>query len=122
MITGHGAVKPESQDKKRGMYLRAGASFDTWKGDAFLALGIYIQLIDGFGFDTLKKVLRSYQGNEFGPQPKSDDEKRDQWMIRYSKITGKNLGPLFDAWGIPVSAAAKAQIAALPSWMPPGMK
>ncbi|MHA3775671.1 M60 family metallopeptidase [Verrucomicrobiota bacterium sgz303538] len=122
MRTGHGAVSLESQAKKWGRYRTMGTPFEEWKKDPFLALGTYIQLIDGFGFDALKKVLRSYQGNDFGPLPKNEDEKRDQWMVRYSKIVGKNLGPYFDAWGIPVSSSAKSEIASLPGWMPEKMK
>lgn len=119
--TGHAAVLPQSQEEHYQKHKQAGLAFSGWKSDPFLALTSYIQLIDGFGFDTLKKVLRSYQGSEFGVPPKTDDEKRDQWMVRYAKITGKNLGPFFDAWGIPVSASAKAEIANLPPWMPKGM-
>jgi hypothetical protein len=121
MRTGHGAVTEESQRKLQARYFASGANFEQWKSDPFLALGIYIQLIEGFGFDTLKKVLHSYQGNEFGPAPKTEEEKHDQWMVRYAKVSGKNLGPLFEKWGIPVSSAAKAEIAGLSVWMPAGM-
>ena len=31
------------------------------------------------------------------------------------------LGPFFDAWGVPLSAQAKASIANLPRWMPEEM-
>lgn len=116
--TGHGQVSKKAQEEHWEKHHKAGAPFEAWKADPFLALTSYIQLIDGFGFDCLKQVLRSYQGDELGPLPKTDDEKRDQWMVRYSKISGKNLGPFFDAWGIPVSSQAKAQIGSLPSWMP----
>ncbi len=51
--------------------------------------------------------------------PKNDDEKRDQWMVRLSKTAGKNLGPFFQAWGVPVSQAAPDEIKKLPAWMPP---
>jgi hypothetical protein len=116
----HSAITTESQTKKWIAYKRIRTPYAEWKADPFLAFGTYIDLIDGFGWDVMKKVLRSYQTDELGQQPKGDDEKRDQWMIRYSKIAGKNLGPFFDAWGIPVSASAKAEIANLPGWMPQG--
>ena len=70
----------------------------------------------------MKKFFRSYQDAALGPKPKTDEEKRDQWMVRYSKIVGRNLGPYFDACGIPVSPSAKADISKLPAWMPPGFK
>lgn len=120
--TGHPAVLPQTQEENWEKHRKAGAPYAAWKADPFLALTCYIQLLDAFGFETLKQVIRSYQGSEHGPLPKTDDQKRDQWMVRYAKIAGKNLGPFFDAWGIPVSAAAKAEIAQLPAWMPKGMK
>jgi hypothetical protein len=93
----------------------AGAPFAKWKEDPFLALVMYAELIDGFGWETLKKVLRDYQN---GPRPRSDDEKRDQWMVRYARITGRNLGPFFQAWGVPTSESARRSIAGLPEWNP----
>jgi hypothetical protein len=39
-------------------------------------------------------------------------------LIRYSKITKKNLGPFFEFWGIPVSASAKAAVSGMEVWMP----
>jgi hypothetical protein len=33
----------------------------------------------------------------------------------------KNLGPFFDAWGIPVSSSAKAEVSKLEAWMPKEM-
>jgi hypothetical protein len=48
-------------------------------------------------------------------------ERRDQFLIRYSKIANKNLGPFFDFWGIPVSSSAKAEVSKLEAWMPKGL-
>jgi len=118
----HGAVKAETQAKKWGRYRAMGAPYNEWKSDPFLALGTFMKLIDAFGWDPMKKFFRSFEENTLGPKPKTDEEKRDQWMVRYSKLVGKNLGPYFDACGIPVSSSAKAEVSSLPAWMPPGMK
>jgi hypothetical protein len=115
----HGAVSPQAQSKKRGRYAAMGQPFTEWKSDPFLALGTYIQLIEAFGWDAMKSYFRSYRE---GAKPANDDEKRDQFMVRYSRVVGKNLGPFFDSWGIPVSASAKAEIASLPAWTPPGLR
>jgi hypothetical protein len=39
-------------------------------------------------------------------------------MIRFSRTVGRNLGPFFEAWGVPVTADALEQIKDLPTWMP----
>lgn len=116
---GHGATSQANQAKKRGRYGAMGRPFAEWKSDPFLALGTYIQLIEAFGWDAMKSYFRSYRE---GARPANDDEKRDQFMVRYSKVVGKNLGPFFDSWGIPVSASAREEIARLPAWTPPGLK
>jgi hypothetical protein len=51
-------------------------------------------------------------------RPKTDQDKRDQWMIRFSRTVGRNLGPFFEAWGVPVTAGALETIKDLPAWMP----
>jgi hypothetical protein len=38
--------------------------------------------------------------------------------VQFSRATGKNLGPFFQAWGVPTSAGARASIEKLPAWMP----
>ena len=99
-------------------YFAKGGDFQQWKSQPFLALTMYAQLIQAFGWDSMKQYLRSYEGPNAGPLPKTDEEKRDQFMIRYSKVVGKNLAPFFEQWGIPVSSPAKNSLKAIPIWLP----
>ena len=95
---------------------KSGDKFSLWKKEPFLALTTYIQLVDGFGWDAWRNYLFSFANPSFGAAPKTDDEKRDQFLVRYSKITEKNLGDFFDFWGIPVSSSAKAEVSELERW------
>ncbi len=99
-------------------HIDRGAPFDKWKSEPFLALAMYIQLEQAFGWDTFKKVFAQYRALPPNERPHDDDQKRDQWMVRFSKVCGKNLGPFFQAWGVPTSKTARDQIADLPDWMP----
>ncbi len=101
-------------------YLADGAKFSEWKRKPFLALLMYMQLKEGFGWEAYRKVFAEYRDLPQSARPKSDAEKRDQWMVRFSRTVGRNLGPLFEAWGVPTSAKARASIADLPPWMPEG--
>ena len=118
---GHEGASEEAQKEHWKKHKKAGAPFSAWKKDPFLALTTYIQLIDGFGWDAVKKYFDSYNDSSYGPLPANDDEKRDQFLVRYSKVVNKNLGPFFEAWGIPVSADAKASVAKLEQWLPKHM-
>lgn len=79
---------------------------------------MYDQLKAGFEWETYKKVLAEYRQIPRSQRPRSEQEKRDQWMIRFSKAAGQNLGPFFTAWGVPVSEEAKLEVRDLPVWFP----
>lgn len=114
---GHDAVdKPPDV----AAYLKRGANFDEWKRDPFLALQMYVQLEKEFGWETFKRVFAEYRGLANEQRPRNDDQKRDQWMVRFSRTCGRNLGPFFTVWGVPTSDAARKSIADLPEWMPAG--
>jgi hypothetical protein len=114
---GHGGVdSPPSFEA----YSSRGAKFGEWKSDPFLALSMYVQLRRGFGWEPFRRVFGEYRDLGQYERPQSDDERRDQWLVRMSRATGKNLGPFFETWGVPTSEAARRTLADLPEWMPEG--
>lgn len=117
----HEAVTPDNIARRiRKHILEDGADFQAWKRDPFTALVLYIQLRQAFGWDAFRKVFAEYRALRPDERPGSDDAKRDQWLIRFSRTVGRNLGPFFQAWGIPTSEQARAAVADLPPWMPDG--
>jgi len=115
----HGAISEATRAKKMRQYL-ADPDFAKWQRDPFLGLIMYIQMQKAFGWDAFKKVFAEYRTLKQAERPRSDDAKRDQWMVRFSRTVGRDLGPFFAAWHVPVSDAAREKIAALPDWMPEG--
>jgi hypothetical protein len=89
-------MRPEVRAAAKARHIEAGAPFEQWQRDPFLALGMYVELIDEFGWDAFKKVFAEYRDLPANERPRNDNEKRDQWMWRFSKTVGKNLGPFFD--------------------------
>ena len=94
--------------------------FELWKREPFLALIMYAQMQQAFGWDAYRQVFTTYRALSNEERPKNDDEKRDQWLVRFSQQVGRNLGPFFETWGVPTSQAARDSINDLPAWMPPG--
>lgn len=94
--------------------------FEQWKKEPFLALVMYVQLQQEFGWDAYRQVFAAYRELTDSERPKNDGEKRDQWMVRFSRQVGRNLGPFFEAWGVPTSQAALNAVSDLPAWLPPG--
>jgi hypothetical protein len=111
-------MRPDVRKAAKEKHLASGAPFDKWQSDPFLALAMYVELIEAFGWEPFKDVFAEYRKLADSERPRNDNEKRDQWMRRFSKRVGKNLGPFFDQWGVPVSQAAKDSIAGLPVWLP----
>lgn len=90
--------------------------FAKWQSDPFLALSMYVQLQHAFGWEAYKKVFAEYRALPASEKPKGTTDRIDQWMVRFSKTVNRNLGPFFQAWGLPVTDAALASIAKLPAW------
>lgn len=119
-VHGGGSVPVIELHKK---YFATGApSFERWKADPFTALCMYAQLQDAFGWETYQKLFAEYRALPDSQRPKTEQERRDQWMQRFSKAIGKNLAPFFRKWGVPISDAAANSVASLPAWMPPAMQ
>jgi hypothetical protein len=101
-------------------HIALGAPFERWKSEPFTALAMYMQMQQEFGWDSFKKVFAEYGKLGWSQRPRSEDEKRDQWLVRYSRTVGRNLGPFFEKWGVPTSEKARDSIKDLPEWMPEG--
>lgn len=117
---GHSEVKAERRRKAREKHVASGAPFEAWKADPFLALDMYLLMKEAFGWETYTKVFAEYRKLGAAERPKGDAEKRDQWLVRFSRTAGRNLGPYFQAWGVPTSEAARKSVEDLPAWMPEG--
>lgn len=116
---GHPAIKNRDEWMSRVQrHLAAGAPFETWKNDPFLALSMYLQVIEAFGWDPVKRAIQEYHGLPGRERPRTDDAKRDQWMTRLSRAVGRDLSGFFQKWGVPTSAQARKSLSDLPAWMP----
>ncbi|MEZ0267593.1 MAG: M60 family metallopeptidase [Phycisphaerae bacterium] len=110
------AIGPKMQPKIKAYLARP--DFDKWKSDPFLALAMYAQVRMAFGWEPFKTAIAEYRNLPANARPKTELEKHDQWMTRLSRACGKNLGPFFEAWGVPTSEAARKALTDLPGWMP----
>lgn len=110
-------AKPKIRSDVR-RHFAAGCPFDQWKRKPFVALAMYVQMQQAFEWEPFRAVFAEYRGLPDGQRPKTDDDKRDQWLVRFSRRVGKNLGPFFQTWGVPTSEQARSSLADLPVWVP----
>lgn len=103
-------------------YFSEGADYDKWNKDPFLGLIMFRQLQEGFGWETFKKFFREYQAmaakDPSGSYANTDQKKRDLWVSTFSEITGRNIAPFFEKWGIPISEEVKNDLNKFTTWMP----
>jgi hypothetical protein len=92
--------------------------FALWKRYSEYSQTFYVQLQQAFGWGAFQAVFAQYGKLARDQQPRTDEDKRDEWMVRFSRQVGRNLGPFFAAWGVPTSERAQSSIADLPTWMP----
>ncbi|MFK7959759.1 MAG: M60 family metallopeptidase [Phycisphaerales bacterium] len=98
----------------------AGSPFDVWRRKPFLALQTYSMLWHAFGLEAFERCFRAYDDLAPADRPRNDADKRDRFLIEMSRAVERDLGPYFEAWGVPVSAAAREVVreAGWEAWMP----
>ncbi|HET9503772.1 MAG TPA: M60 family metallopeptidase [Hymenobacter sp.] len=103
-------------------YLADSPSFEKWKADPFLALAMYVQLIETFGWAPIEQVYRQYRQLPKSQYPATEAAKRDYWFTAISTATRRNLAPFFAQWKVPVGEEAAKAVATYPTWLPPEMQ
>ena len=98
---------------KARAYREGEEGFTKWKSDPFLALAMYSELQREFGWQAYYDVFREYEAVSKADRPKSDDDKRDQWLVRMSRTVGRDLSPFFDRWKVPTRETARRSLADL---------
>jgi len=90
----------------------------AFPGDAFTGLAMYALMWQAFGWEPYERVFAEYRSLAPEDRPVDDQAKRDQWLVRMSQATGRDLGAYFSSWRVGASEEAQAAVAHLPGWMP----
>ena len=88
--------------------------------DPWYPLTMFWLLRQEFGWEPFTRLFAEFRDLPPAARPRSEREKHDQFVTRFSRLTGRNLAPYLTAWGVEMSDAARAQTANLPAWMPAG--
>ena len=113
--TAHPAISPEERTQRMADYLATGPDFEQWS--VWVALETYLQLKEAFGWELFQNLFSEYRGLEPQEIPADDTARINEWVRRSSWITGKDLGPFYVAWGLPVDQWVLDEIASLPPWL-----
>ena len=88
-------------------WVAAGKPHEKWCDDPFLALEMFVRIQQVFGWSAFEKLFAEYRTLDTAQRPKTDADKRDQWAVRLSRVTGQNMATVFDAWNVPLTDAAR---------------
>lgn len=118
----HDAIRnKEEVEKKIQSYLQNQPTFEKWGKDPFLALSMYIQIIENFGWDSIikaNKIYREMDPSKYYDHPLSNQQRIDLWYTTICKTTNANLSSFFEVWKIPVSEKAKSNTRNYKTWLP----
>jgi len=111
----HPAISPEARQQRLEDYMAGGADFADW--EVWVALETYLQLQEGFGWAPFTALFQQYYALPPAQTPWDDVSKIDLWAMGFSALVGKDLGPFFETWGLPISDEAKALVSDLDPWL-----
>lgn len=101
-------------------FAQNGRRYSEWCADPFVALTLYVQLIEAFGWDALQRVFANYEAAP--PEAKTVENEFgiiDEWVLRFSSVVGRSIAPFMVEWGLPVSSRVQEQLAGLPPFHAP---
>ncbi|KAG9489718.1 hypothetical protein GDO78_005581 [Eleutherodactylus coqui] len=108
----HPNLTRESRDCRVKSYITNGAKLAQWS--VWTALETYLQLQEGFGWDSFKQVYSEYQ--KMTNVSNNNNVKMNLWAETFSNAVNKNLVPFFKNWGWPIDDATSNKLSTLPLW------
>lgn len=90
--------------------------FKLWKSNPWLALDMYVMLQKEFGWQPFKNIFSDYEDLPKTEHPKTDQERMDQWMVRFSNEVEMDLSPFFTSWGFSLSEKAVQAVSEYQPW------
>ena len=103
------------------LHNKTSKEFFVWETvNAFYQLRVFLQLIEQHGWQPMIKFMADYEVDIKNKTniPTTNQQKIDQWVIRYSRILGKNIKSHFQAWGLTTSTDADQSLIGLPYLCP----
>jgi hypothetical protein len=88
--------------------------FNAYQG--FLPLEVFMQLIEGFGWDLIHHLNRQYRALAAGQIPYLSHDKIQAWVIASSLQAGVSLEQFYLDWGFPINTETSQAIIHLPDW------
>jgi hypothetical protein len=117
-VGAHPAMTAAEILKREQTVAAAPGNAPYFEKDPWYPLTMFWLMRREFGWGPFTALFAEFRDLPEGDKPRTEMEKHDQFLVRFSKATGHNLTHYLDAWGVQTSDGARAAVANLPSWMP----
>ena len=118
-VGAHPAMTEAEMQKRLRVIASAPGTERYYEKDPWYPLTMFFLLRRSFGWEPFTKLFAEFRALPDSEKPKTEAEKRDQFLTRFSSLTGHNLTNYLTAWGVETSAKARSVVSVLPAWMPP---
>ena len=118
MIGAHPAMTAGEIEKREHKVATAPGKERYYEADPWYPLTMFWLMRHEFGWRPFTQLFAEFQDLPSAQRPTTEREKHDQFLIRFSKVTGHNLSNYLTAWGVDTSPEARKAVADLPAWMP----
>ncbi len=118
MIGAHPAMTTVEIAKREKVVAAAPGASAYYERDPWYPLTMFWLMRREFGWEPFTRLFAEFRDLPRSQRPTTEQQKHDQFLVRFSKLTGHNLSGYLSAWGISLSDDARAAVAGLPDWMP----
>jgi hypothetical protein len=115
---GHPAMSPKEVDSRLAMVFAKPTSQAFYEKDPWFGLTFWEMLRREFGFAPMTKFFTECRSLPASERPRNEQQRKDLFARKMSKILGKNLVDYMKMWGIEVSPDAAAACKQFPAWLP----
>jgi hypothetical protein len=109
------SLAPAARSARIDAYVSGGRNYGR-DFNGLVALEMYLQLVEGFGWAALRRLVHEYQSLPELERPATDDARVQQWVVRSSRVYNRDLAPFYARWGLPVSASTRTVTSMHPAW------
>ena len=118
---GHGAMQPDQRTKRMKEVADAPGKEEYFHKDPWYGLTFLRTIREEFGWEPFEKLFAEFRDLPRDQQPRGEQEKQDQFMVRMSKLIRRDLSLYFEMWGVKNTDDAKQKAKVFPAWLPKGM-
>ena len=117
-VGAHPAMTEAEMQKRLRTIAASPGTEKYYEKDPWYPLTLFFLLRRSFGWEPFTKLFAEFRALPDSEKPKTEAEKRDQFLTRFSALTGHNLTDYLTEWGVETSPKARAAVSSLPMWLP----